>query len=93
MKKRRPVTVDGRQPSERAEPGAAGSTGQRGSWRGALNCVVIQVRNIIYEIMGFFDDPFTNNKMLSPNKRLSHLFYFEGNNFLFQAHGNVISSF
>lgn len=55
----------------------------KGSWRGALNCVVIQVRNIIYEI-SVFDDPSQIIKCYHLIKCYHILFYFEGNNFYFR---------
>ena len=35
-----PVTVEGRQPSERAEPGAAGRRGQKEAGRGGFQIVL-----------------------------------------------------
>lgn len=55
----------------------------KGSWRGAFNCVVIQVRNIIYEI-SVFDDPSQIIKCYYLIKCYHILFYFEGNNLYFR---------
>ena len=55
----------------------------KGSWRRAVNCVVIQARNIIYEI-SVFDDPSQIIKCYYLIKCYHILFYFEGNNLYFR---------
>lgn len=77
------VAVDGRQPSERAEPGAAGSRGQREAGEGLSIVLWFKSRNIIYEI-SVSDDPSQIIKCYYLIKCYHILFYFEGNNLYFR---------